>query len=56
MPGVIVEVILGTLAFGVTEPYALITCEPEAEAGTIKAALQPPWKSAVIPWATGVLS
>jgi hypothetical protein len=54
--GVIVEVILGTLAFGVTEPYALITCKPEAEAGTTKAALQPPWKSAVIPWATGVLS
>jgi choline-glycine betaine transporter len=56
MPGVTVKFRLGTLAFGVTEPYALITCEPEAEAGTTKAALQPPWESAVIPWATGVLS
>jgi hypothetical protein len=52
MTGVILEFILGTLAAGVTEPYALITCEPEAEAGTIKAALQPPWRLAVIPWAT----
>ena len=54
--GVMVEVILGTLVFGVTEPYAPMLCEPEAVAGTTKAALQPPWKSAVIPWATGMVS
>ena len=56
MPGVTVKVILGTLAAGVTEPYAPILCEPEAEAGTTKAALQPPWESAMIPELTGVPS
>jgi hypothetical protein len=54
--GVIVEVILGTLAAEVTEPYAPTTCEPETEAGTTKAALQLPWESAVIPCATGAPS
>jgi energy-converting hydrogenase Eha subunit B len=54
MPGVTVKVISGTLA--VTEPYAPITCEPEAEAGTTKAALQLPWELAMIFWATGVPS
>ena len=56
MPGVTVKVTLGTLATGVTEPYARITCEPEAEAGTTKATLQLPWELAVIPRAIVVPS
>jgi hypothetical protein len=34
MPGVTKKVIVGTLV--VTEPYAPMLCEPEAEAGTTK--------------------
>ena len=56
MPAVTVKVTLGTLAAGVTEPYAPILCELEAEAGTTNVALQPPWELAVISWATGVPS
>jgi hypothetical protein len=56
MPGVTVKVILGTLAAVVTEPYASMLCEPEAEAGTTNVALQPPSELAVILWATGVPS
>jgi len=47
---------LGTLAAVVTEPYASMLCEPEAEAGTTKAVLQPPWELAMIPRATVVPS
>ena len=56
MPGVTVKVILGTLAAVVTEPYASMLCEPEAEAGTTKAVLQPPWELAMIPRAMVVPS
>jgi hypothetical protein len=56
MPGVTVKVILGTLAAVVTEPYASMICEPEAEAGTTNVAVQPPRGSAVILRATGVPS
>jgi hypothetical protein len=56
MPEVTVKVILRTLAGVVTEPDASMLCEPEAEAGTTKAALQPPWGVATILWATVVPS
>jgi hypothetical protein len=56
MPGVTVKVILGTLAAVVSEPYAPMLCEPEAEAGTTKVTLQPPTELAVMPDATGVPS
>jgi hypothetical protein len=48
IPEVTVKVILGILATGVTEPYALMLCDPAAEAGTVKVALQPPRELAVI--------
>lgn len=54
--GVTVKVILGTLAAVVTEPDASMLCKPEAEAGTTKVALQPPWGPAVMPRVTVVPS
>ena len=54
MPEVKVKVMVGTAM--VSKPYAPIMCEPEAEAGTTKVALQPPWELAMIFWATGVPS
>ena len=56
MPAVTVKVTLETLAAGVTEPYASMICELEAEAGTTKVAVQPPRELAVISCATGVPS
>lgn len=55
MAEVTVKVVVGTLAAVVAEPYAPITCEPEAEAGTANVALQPPPELAVIPVATVVV-
>jgi len=53
MLGVTVKLALAT---EVPEIRASMLCEPEAEAGTAKLAVQPPEGSAVIPVRTVVLS